>query len=89
MTKEIEEKLAIGYKRLISYETSTKGFEWFGNSPGHEALTAYGLNQFLDMAKITDIVDYALITRTFDWLLSRKELDDNDFETGKFELSDV
>ena len=25
-----------GYKKLTSYETSTKGFEWFGASPGHD-----------------------------------------------------
>lgn len=89
LTEEIEEKLAIGYKRLISYETPTKGFEWFGHSPGHEALTAFGLQQFLDMSKISDIVDFALIERTFDWLLSRKELDSNGFETGKFIVNDV
>jgi hypothetical protein len=89
MTKDIEEKLAIGYNRLISYETPTKGFEWFGNSPGHEALTAYGLNQFLDMTKISNIVDWSLISRTFDWLQSRKEVDNNGFETGKFKLSHV
>jgi hypothetical protein len=32
-----------GYKRLLNFETSEKGYEWFGESPGHEALTAYGL----------------------------------------------
>lgn len=32
-----------GYKRLLNFETSSKGYEWFGMAPGHEALTAYGL----------------------------------------------
>ena len=34
------------------YEVSGGGFEWFGNNPAHEALTAYGLLQFHDMAKV-------------------------------------
>ena len=44
MEKKILANLESGYKRLIGYETKTKGYEWFGDSPGHEALTAYGLN---------------------------------------------
>ena len=43
MEKDIKDKLLDGYKRLIGFETSTKGYEWFGESPGHEALTAYGI----------------------------------------------
>ncbi len=38
-----------GYRRLLNFETSSKGYEWFGMAPGHEALTAYGLMQFHDM----------------------------------------
>lgn len=49
MIADIKEKLSKGYKRLIKYETSTKGFEWFGKSPGHEALTSYGIKQFVEM----------------------------------------
>jgi len=30
MIKDITEKLELGYKRLIGFETSTKGYEWFG-----------------------------------------------------------
>ena len=30
-------------KRLISFETKKGGFEWFGNTPPHETLTAYGI----------------------------------------------
>jgi hypothetical protein len=43
MQEEIIEKLKDGYKKLIGFETPTKGYEWFGDSPGHEALTSYGL----------------------------------------------
>jgi len=45
--QELREKflayLEEGYKRLLNFETSSKGYEWFGMAPGHEALTAYGL----------------------------------------------
>ena len=49
-----------GYQKIASYETPTRGYEWFGGDPGHEALTAYGLLQFHDMAKVHP-VDAAMI----------------------------
>lgn len=44
MKYDIMEKLKKGYDRLVSFETSTLGYEWFGDSPGHEALSAYGIS---------------------------------------------
>ncbi|MCH2043758.1 MAG: MG2 domain-containing protein [Saprospiraceae bacterium] len=64
--------LDYGYKRLAGFETSKNGFEWFGRTPPHEGLTAYGLVQFHDMKKVYDGVDQALIDRTAKWLLSRR-----------------
>ena len=61
-----------GYKLLTGYESPAKGYEWFGNNPGHEALTAYGLMEFADMAKVYD-VDRKMVDRTADWLLSRRD----------------
>ena len=61
-----------GYKLLTGYETTSKGYEWFGHSPGHEALTAYGLMEFADMAKVYD-VDRSMVERTADWLMSRRD----------------
>ncbi|HEX5062163.1 MAG TPA: MG2 domain-containing protein [Kofleriaceae bacterium] len=61
-----------GYKLLTGYETKQKGYEWFGQTPGHEALTAYGLMEFADMAKVYD-VDHAMVERTADWLMSRRD----------------
>lgn len=61
-----------GYKLLTGYETKQKGYEWFGQTPGHEALTAYGLMEFADMAKVYD-VDPAMVARTADWLMSRRD----------------
>jgi len=50
MISDITEKLENGYQRLIGFETTSKGYEWFGTAPGHEALTSYGLGQFQEMA---------------------------------------
>jgi uncharacterized protein YfaS (alpha-2-macroglobulin family) len=61
-----------GYKLLTGYETKQKGYEWFGQTPGHEALTAYGLMEFADMARVYD-VDQAMVERTADWLMSRRD----------------
>jgi hypothetical protein len=66
------EKLDHGYKLLTGYETPEKGYEWFGKNPGHEALTAYGLMEFADMAKVYD-VDKKMVERTADWLMSRRD----------------
>jgi hypothetical protein len=72
--------LARGYKKLTSFEcTNTarankkEGYEWFGGTaPAHEALTAYGLMQFRDMARVQE-VDAAMLQRTRDYLMSRRD----------------
>jgi len=73
---EIEKKaleyIEAGYKRLIGFETSEHGFEWFGNTPPHEALTAYGLLEFTDMKEFIG-VDKKMLARTKDFLLSRRD----------------
>ena len=61
-----------GYKRLISFETSEKGFEWFGHAPAHEALTAYGLLEFTDMQTFIN-VDKDMLARTKAFLLNRRD----------------
>ncbi|RMG71138.1 MAG: TonB family protein, partial [Bacteroidetes bacterium] len=68
-----EALIATGYARLMTFETSEGGFEWFGQAPGHEALTAYGLMEFADMARVYDGVAPDLISRTADWLLARRD----------------
>lgn len=73
---EIEKKalgyIDRGYKRLIGFETSLNGFEWFGHTPPHEALTAYGLMEFTDMQEFID-VDKKMLDRTKKFLLSRRD----------------
>ncbi len=73
--------LASGYRRLVSFEVRGGGFEWFGGSPAHEALTAYGLLQFLAMRKVYP-VSQDLIERTRRWLRSRRD-GKGGFKTGR------
>ncbi|MBI5511735.1 MAG: A-macroglobulin complement component [Deltaproteobacteria bacterium] len=73
--KRSGELLQRGYQRLASFECQDKGYEWFGgSSPGHEALTAYGIMEFADMkrAKLA-MVDTKMVERTRDWLFKRKD----------------
>jgi hypothetical protein len=72
LVSRAQEKLDAGYKRLTSFETSEKGYEWFGENPGHEALTAYGLLHFSDMSKVRE-VDPRMLERTRDWLLRQRD----------------
>lgn len=73
MKYDIMEKLKGGYEKLIGFETSTKGYEWFGTAPGHEALSAYGIAQFNDMKKVVKFVDNEAVDRNTQWLLERRD----------------
>jgi alpha-2-macroglobulin-like protein len=66
------EKLEAGYKKLVSFWCPDRGYEWFGQDPGHEALTAFGLLHFTDMAKVRD-VDQDMVATTRAWLLKQKD----------------
>ena len=68
------EYLERGYGLLTGYECSERGYEWFGGDPGHEALTAYGLLQFHDMARVFP-VEGTMVERTRAWLLGRRDGD--------------
>ncbi|PIE43078.1 MAG: A-macroglobulin complement component [Gammaproteobacteria bacterium] len=69
---EAKKLLQKGYKKLINFESSQKGYEWFGGDPAHEALTAYGLMEFVDMSQVMS-VDQNMVERTRGWLLSRRD----------------
>jgi uncharacterized protein YfaS (alpha-2-macroglobulin family) len=62
-----------GYKRLVSFETTSKGYDWFGQAPAHEALSAYGLLEFIDMAQVYKGVDQEMVQRTRAWLRSQRD----------------
>ncbi len=61
-----------GYRKLAAYETSQHGFEWYGSTPPHEGLTAFGLLEFLEMKKVYSGVSEDMLVRTKKWLLSRR-----------------
>lgn len=65
--------LTKGYKRLTGFECKNGGYEWFGGDPGHEALTAYGLLEFTDMARVSSDVDPAMLKRTREWLMNTRD----------------
>ncbi|MDF2438356.1 MAG: large extracellular alpha-helical protein [Bacteroidota bacterium] len=62
-----------GYKRLTTFESSEKGYEWFGANPGHEGLTAYGIMEFSDMKSAGAEIDQKMLDRTAEWLLKHKD----------------
>jgi alpha-2-macroglobulin-like protein len=71
--------LASGYQRLVAFECEDpqnprrRGYEWFGGKAApHEALTAYGLLEFRDMAGVY-AVDMQMVERTRNYLMSRKD----------------
>ena len=72
LVQKSSEILERGYKRLIGFECSKNGYEWFGADPAHEALTAYGLLEFTDMSKVRQ-VDTAMLSRTRDWLFAARD----------------
>lgn len=61
-----------GYRKLAAYETRENGFEWYGKTPPHEGLTAFGLLEFMEMKKVYNGVNQQMLERTKRWLLSRK-----------------
>lgn len=72
VVSDAQEKLERGTQRLLGFECKEKGYEWFGQDPGHEALTAYGLLEFTDMAKVRSI-DGQMLSRTRSWLLAQRD----------------
>lgn len=58
------ENLKKGIKLLLNYETKEGGFEWFGSSPGHSTLSAYGLWQFSEIEQLNmQLFDSSLFER--------------------------
>ncbi len=80
LEKRARQLLTSGYQMLTSFEcmnpaqqSDRRGYEWFGQTaPPHEALTAYGLLQFRDMAKVHP-VDAAMVERTKKYLLAQRD----------------
>jgi hypothetical protein len=82
LTRRAKEMLDRGYARLVSFEcpdsaanNARHGFEWFGMvDQQHQALTAYGLLQFKDLARAyPGKVDPEMIKRTQQYLLGQQK----------------
>jgi uncharacterized protein YfaS (alpha-2-macroglobulin family) len=68
------EYINLGYQRLLTFECPGGGFDWMGNPPANQILSAWGLLEFVDMAKVYEI-DKRIIERTKKWLLSKQNKD--------------
>jgi hypothetical protein len=69
-----EEYLNVGYQKLLTFERPGGGFDWWGSGEPLVWLSAYGLQEFSDMARVYP-VDRGVIDRTQGWLLRQREPD--------------
>lgn len=69
-----EQYINLGYQRLTTFEVSGGGFSLFGSPPADRMLTAYGLMEFTDMARVHP-VDEGLVERGARWLLGEQRSD--------------
>jgi uncharacterized protein YfaS (alpha-2-macroglobulin family) len=72
--KKAKEYLAAGWQRLLSFEVPGGGFSWFGQAPANQVLTAYGIEEFSDMARVMTI-DKRVLERTQAWLAGKQRSD--------------
>ncbi|MBM4078994.1 MAG: hypothetical protein FJ278_04775, partial [Planctomycetes bacterium] len=69
-----EQYINLGYQRLLTFEVQGGGFSWFGDKPANKILTAWGVTEFHDMAKVFEI-DENVIRRTQAWLVQQQQQD--------------
>lgn len=69
-----EQYLNVGYQKLLTFERPGGGFDWWGNGEPLVWLSAYGLQEFNDMAKVYPI-DRGVIDRTQKWLMKQQAPD--------------
>ena len=69
-----ERYIGLGYQRLLTFEVDGGGFSLFGDAPADGRLTAYGLLEINDMARVYN-VDPKLIDRTAAWLRGQQDAD--------------
>src|SRR5438128_11885357 len=66
--------LNVGYQKLLTFERPGGGFDWWGNGEPLVWLSAYGLQEFNDMARVYPI-DRGIIDRTQQFLLRKMDKD--------------
>jgi hypothetical protein len=72
MEKDILSKLREGYKKLITFESRSGGFTWFGGGVGWDGMTAFGLRQFCEMKTVGVDVNEAMMQRNYEWLYNKR-----------------
>jgi alpha-2-macroglobulin-like protein len=72
MALKAQTNLKTGYGKITGFETPSGGFEWWGKSPGHPALTSYGLLQLEDMKAVYAVED-EVIHRNAAWLYEQRD----------------
>jgi hypothetical protein len=81
-----ESLVSTGYQRLLTFEADGGGFSLMGHGQGQLFLSAYGLLQLTDMAKVYP-VDKAVMDRTAKWLFAQQAQDGSwasgDYRAGK------
>ncbi|MCA9572091.1 MAG: hypothetical protein KC656_29835, partial [Myxococcales bacterium] len=75
--------LSTGYQRLTSYQVGAGGFETFGQGPGKEVLSAYGLLQFTDMERVWPDVDANMLQRDVSFLYAARDGSGGYTSTGR------
>src|SRR5437588_4326179 len=74
-----EQYLNVGYQKLLTFERPGGGFDWWGSGPPLVWLSAYGLQEFNDMAKVYPI-DRGVIVRTQKWLMDQQNAADGTWD---------
>jgi phage gp46-like protein len=73
--QQITDTVTRGYQRLLTFESPSGGFNWWGDSqPGNRILSAIMLWHLKDLEKLID-VDQAVRDRTLTWLVSQQQAD--------------
>ena len=71
---QAEQYLNVGYQRLLTFERPGGGFDWWGSGEPLIWLSAYGLQEFNDMARVYPS-DRGIIVRTQQFLLKKMDQD--------------
>ncbi|HIP96310.1 MAG TPA: hypothetical protein EYH32_03745, partial [Anaerolineae bacterium] len=80
-----EEYINLGYQRLVVFEVDGGGFSLYGDPPARLFLSAYGLMEISDMAKVYP-VDEAMIERTARWL-AKQQADDGSWTATDYRVA--
>lgn len=70
-----QEYVNLGYQRLLTFESPSGGFNWWGDeAAGNILLTGFGIQQFEDMSTVHS-VDRGIIDRASAWLAKKQNSD--------------